>query len=338
MTHTLPVRRYFRLGVVLALAGTGLARAGAAADPAKVVGHEPCKECHQSEVTAWEKTHHARSFDALREGTEIATKLGLERTFRREGLCLKCHATTRLEGDAPRAAAGVSCESCHGAAKDWVRVHNDFGGPGVTREQEPAAHRAERWSKAEAAGMLRPSDLYAVAANCFGCHTVPEQELVNKGGHKAGSEFDLVAYSQGEVRHNYLASKGQHNAEASAARKRVLHVVGKALDLEFALRGIAKVTERGEYSSGMVRRAKAAFKALAAAAEAGKLTDLSAALGQLPKDEAGELKPGIATAAEHAGIVAAAARKFAASNDGASLGALDALLAPAATYKGQAAP
>ena len=34
-----------------------------------------------------------------------------------------------------------SCESCHGAAQDWLELHSDYGGPNLTRELESREHR-----------------------------------------------------------------------------------------------------------------------------------------------------------------------------------------------------
>ena len=74
--------------------------------------------------------------------------------------------------------------------------------------------------------------LYTIAENCFQCHTVPNQELVNTGLHPAGSAFDLVSWSQGEVRHNYQYSSDQKNRPATQERLRVMYVVGLLTDLD----------------------------------------------------------------------------------------------------------
>ncbi len=91
---------------------------------------------------------------------------------------------------------------------------------------------------------------------------------MNKGGHKAGSAFDLVAWSQGEVRHNTWHSKGRDNVPASAARMRMLYLVGLGVELETALRGIGKATARKAYAFEMAKRADHARKQLATAAKA----------------------------------------------------------------------
>ena len=116
--------------------------------------------------------------------------------------------------------------------------------------------------------MIRPRALYQLAKNCYGCHVVPQEDLVNKGGHRAGSAFELVSWSQGEVRHNTWYSKGKDNVLASAARKRMLYLVGLGVELETALRAVGKATVRNVYAFEMAKRADRARKQLANAAKA----------------------------------------------------------------------
>jgi hypothetical protein len=293
--------------------------AGGGATPSKVVGSDACKECHTAEHAAWFNTHHAKSFDALREGQEIADKLQLGRTFRRDGFCIDCHSTAQVKEDKATPISGVSCESCHGAAADWIKVHNDYGGEKVTREQESAEHRAARWKQAEAGGMLRPGRIDLVAGNCFSCHSVPHEQLVNVGGHKIGSDFELVSWSEGEVRHNYLASKGQSNAAASPERRRVKYVVGKLKDLEAGLRGMAKITDAaGAYATSFRDRTKNAVAALTAINTKQPIPEIGEALGKLQ----GVSKDSAAGVADQ---IAPLAAKLAA-NDGKGWAAIDALI------------
>ena len=220
-------------------------------DPAKVVGEAKCAECHKSENTAWQHTHHFTTFAALpkeKRAKEISEAMGLQGGIRRNGLCLNCHFTVAERDGAATPVSGVSCESCHGAAKNWLTIHNDYGA-GMKRETETAEHKTKRHADADAAGMVRIDRVGLIAANCFSCHTVPNQELVNKGGHKAGSDFELVSWSQGEVRHNYVLDQSK-NAELTAAQKRVLYVAGQMTDLEYSLRGAQKITGEG----GLPRR------------------------------------------------------------------------------------
>ncbi len=55
---------------------------------------------------------------------------------------LRCHYTPQVSNDQLRAFSGVSCESCHGAGRDWINVHNDYGGKGFDHASETPEHRA----------------------------------------------------------------------------------------------------------------------------------------------------------------------------------------------------
>jgi len=304
-------------------------------NPAKVAGPDACGECHKTSVTVWKKTKHALTFKGLprkKEAKAIAKKMGIRR-MKSDSACLSCHFTSADVKGKVKPIAGITCESCHGAGKDWIKEHSTYGGKGVTRESESPAHKKARLAKSEAAGMIRPSRLYKVAANCYGCHTVPNEKLVNVGGHAAGSKFDLVAWSQGEVRHNVWYSKP--NDEASAARKRMMYIVGKALDLEFGLRGLAKATQKATYAVSMAKRANAAKKAMmkiAGVVGTPEIKAIIAAAGvKLKLNNAAAL-----TAA--ADKVAAAAEKFSGAHDGAKFAAVDAMIPGAGKYKGKAAP
>jgi hypothetical protein len=247
----------------------GLAADGeAAADPVKIVGPNACAECHKQEAEAWKGTQHFKTFRAMPRNTKankIAEKMGIRR-IRTESLCATCHYTLQQKDNRKQPIAGISCESCHSAGQDWIKVHSSFSGKTFLFESK--AEAKARWKLAESKGMIRPRSLYRLAKNCYGCHVVPQEELVNKGGHRAGSAFELVSWSQGEVRHNTLHSKGRDNVPASAARKRMLYLVGLGVDLETALRAVATATVRKTYAFEMAKRADRARKQLAAAAKA----------------------------------------------------------------------
>ena len=247
----------------------GFAPFGAiASDPAKTIGANACAECHKQEAEAWRGTHHFKTFREMPRNTAanaIAKKMGVRR-INSESLCQNCHFTVQQKDNKKEAVSGISCESCHGAGQDWIKVHSGFSGKKA--ETETKAEKDARWKLADSKGMIRPSSLYQLAKNCYSCHVVPREDLVNKGGHKAGSAFDLVAWSQGEVRHNTWHSKGRDNVPASAARKRMLYLVGLGVELETALRALGKATVRKAYAFEMAKRTDRARKLLAAAATA----------------------------------------------------------------------
>jgi cytochrome c554/c'-like protein len=239
-----------------------------ASDPAKIVGPNACAECHKQEAEAWKASHHFKTFREMprrKEANEIAEKMGVQR-IRSESMCLTCHYTVQEKDNKKQPIAGVSCESCHSAGEDWIKVHSQFSGK--TEKTETKTEAEARWRLADSKGMIRPSSLYGLAKNCYGCHIVPQEALVNKGSHPAGSAFELVSWSQGEVRHNTWHSKGKENVPASAARKRMLYLVGLSVELETGLRAVSRATARRLYAFEMAKRVDRARKQLAVAAKA----------------------------------------------------------------------
>ena len=133
------------LGFVLgALSGLGPAAAEQEMhlDPAMVRGPDACGECHKSSVGIWKDTHHATTFKNLPrsdKAKEIAKAMGIRR-IKAESDCLGCHFTSSVVDGDVKPIAGITCESCHGAGKNYIDVHSDFGGKGVTAETEDPAH------------------------------------------------------------------------------------------------------------------------------------------------------------------------------------------------------
>ena len=301
---------------------------------------ERCGECHAAEFEVWEGTAHAEGFDTLHRGErakEIYRSLGLRLikrgTDEATPACLSCHYTPVLRRGQLRAGAGVTCESCHGPARDWIAIHNDYGVAESDFQQaarlETAGHRAQRIADSTAAGMRRPSQIYEVAANCFGCHTVPNEDLVNRAGHSTGSDFELVSWS-GRIRHNFLESyktaDGRTNAERPRAWKRLMYVVGRALDVEYALRGVAAATRDDLYAAAMSDRAGAAIDELFAINDHVEIPAVQAIIAISETVDLTMGNRGALLAAADA--VQAAARAFIAEADGDGLAALDPLWDP----------
>jgi hypothetical protein len=237
-------------------------RVAVALDPTKVVGPNACAECHKQEVEAWKLSHHFKTFRDLPrndDAKKIAERMGVRR-IKSDSLCSNCHYTVQRKDDQAEAIAGISCESCHSAGRDWIKVHSGYSGK--TAQSETKAEKAQRWKLAEAKGMIRVRAIYDLAKNCYGCHVVPLEDLVNKGGHHAGSAFELVSWSQGEVLHNTWYSKGKENVPAGAARRRMLYLVGLGVELEMSLRAVGKATVRKVYALLMAQRVDRARKQL----------------------------------------------------------------------------
>ena len=314
----------------------GLAGCGAAAaDPVKTVGPNACAECHKQEAEAWKGTHHFKTFREMprnNEANEIAKRMGVRRV-KSESLCLSCHFTVQKKDNKDEPVAGISCESCHSAGQDWIKVHSGYSGKKA--ETESKAEKEARWKLADSKGMIRPSSLYSLAKNCFSCHVVPQEDLVNKGGHKAGSTFELVSWSQGEVRHNTWHSKGKDNAQADAPRKRMLYLVGLGVELETALRAVGKATARKPYAFEMAKRADSARKQLAAAAKAApgvpeiaKMVELAHSAGLKLNNESALT----AAADDVSKQIVSIAEKY----DGTTMAGLDSLVPGSDKFKGKA--
>ena len=303
-------------------------------DPAEVLGADSCAKCHENEIRQWKQTPHYATFESLHrrpEAKQIVARLGL-RSVKRNKTCVRCHYTQQQVGKRLRVVAGVSCESCHGAARRWLALHNDYGGQNVSKEMESPPHRRQRTASSIAAGMNNPANLYLVARQCLACHTTPDERLVNVGGHVPGSrDFELVRWSQGMVRHNFLRTGGAENAVSSPARLRVMYVVGVMADLEASLRATAQATRKAAFGVASAQRAATMKKCLY---EIQQLIDnqyvqqaLGAALAvplKLNRREA------LLAAADEVGR---SAQAFAENADGKRLAAIDQLLPKPQQYK-----
>lgn len=319
--------------VALLLSGSALAQPPQC-DPDKVLTWQSCAKCHASEVGVWKQTPHHQTFDELSRdprASEICQKMGL-RSVKRSDVCINCHFTLKTKGDKQKPVSGISCESCHGAAADWIEEHNDYGGNTATKESETEEHRDERLANSTAYGMRNTRDLYLIASSCFHCHTVPNEELVNVGGHKAGSDdFELVRWSQGRIRHNFLRSDGRFNAPSPIERLRVMYVVGMIADLEFSTRATAEATEKSTYGLAVASRAARTAQKLLKLNEVVQIEEVdtvlnafaNASLSTNNKDRLIEI----------ADLIRQSGQEFAVNADGEDLQAVDAFLPNESEYK-----
>lgn len=351
--HSRPPDSIARMRTDLQLAQNPAAPAAPAdaetADPAtttdslidKRVGSQKCIECHDHAGEAWKHTHHFNTYNELHsrpKAAEIAKNMNIRR-IKRADTCTQCHYTVMTVDDKPKSVSGISCESCHGAARDWIDIHNDFGGPGVQRNQETEDHRKLRLEKTEKAGMIRPDQLYRLAENCYQCHTVPNEQLVNVGGHKAGSNFELVRWLSGEVRHNFsISDSARENKDASIERKRMLYVIGQILDMEYGFRGVAKATKKDAYAVSMAKRAIRARKRLQKiqnlvnpAPDGNAVPELIEILKLAQQKLKLNNETALTSAADEISVLA---QKFVAEHDGSELAAIDSLLPGPDKYRG----
>jgi len=134
-------------------------------------------------------------------------------------------------------------------------------------ETEIASHKVERLKNADDNGMIRTNNVYEIAKNCYKCHTVPNEELVNVGGHNAGSDIVFSEWLNNDIKHNFLYSNGTENRDAPrdfdiSKRQNKNKIIGLLVDLEYSLRGFAKASSDGAYSSAMQTRIETAIENL----------------------------------------------------------------------------
>ena len=229
------------------------------------MGYTACVKCHDPEIAAWQASRHftgfAKTLSTPKAG-DFADKVGVPRAeITQKGMCADCHGQ-QAEGTTPHSITGVSCESCHGAsggAGGWLKTHSSYDGKEAVRPRETPEtpeHKLMRHETVDKAGMVRPAHMYALAKNCLGCHTVPNEDLQTKTDHPKGSaSFELSSWVAGDVAHNLLLDP-KKNAEAPslwmdetertpAERKRLLYVFGQMADLEVSLRNLAAASAAG---------------------------------------------------------------------------------------------
>ena len=349
---------------VVTLIGSIAALSTAHAEPfdeaahARVMGvtKADCKKCHVSEVASWMKTVHflspqQRLYKFEGNTKKYADALGIAQAdLLSSSVCADCHGTVALEEGKKKVISGISCESCHGASggeDGWLNPHQSYHeAKKVPREEETAEHKAARHAKIDAAGMIRSTNIYGLAKNCYGCHMIGDEKLI-AAGHKAASAFDFVGWSDGEVRHNFFMDKTKNadapslwmeTTEGSAQnRKRLKFVVGALTQLEMALRRRATATNPAVIPQ---------FGGLAAAAN-GKIAQVNGVAGTPETFAVGALAGPLLgtlfipmpndkeTYTAAADKVAEQTEAFLKSNDGSKLAGIDPLLATSPAHYSQ---
>ena len=207
------------------------------------LGYENCRKCHQLQVEKLVATAHFKSYETTHRSAEskaICQQVGI-RSIKRSDRCIRCHYTPEISTRGIRASSGISCESCHGSSKNWIVGHNDYGGLNITKEQESSAHKKQRVESSIAKGMRHPSNLYLLAKSCYECHLIDDPQLINETIHpQAAKQFNMVSWSQGNMRHNFLRTDNKYNAKSTDERLRVMFVVDLMARLEAVLKSAAK--------------------------------------------------------------------------------------------------
>ncbi len=209
-------------------------------DMTRVVGVETCADCHEEMVDSWSKSAHAKSFEELIDRPNAAEMAAILKIDRAEipvtASCVRCHYTQEFLASVPQTTAGVSCESCHGPAIDWIEEHN-----------RKTLSRSARVETGTRMGMVHPENIHLSSKACYECHVIDDEQLVNMAGHPAISDgFEILSWYSGEVKHNFLVNEGgvrkghsKAQQDIPLARQRMLFLNGKLLHLSYTLRAIA---------------------------------------------------------------------------------------------------
>ena len=167
---------------------TGSGQLGYSAPQAVMTGHvyegaPTCQTslCHggasptRGQFVSWiwsQQDYHSRSYMTLVQSrsTQIAGAMGIKNPAS-DSRCTACHAPLALVAPEHLASTvhadeGVSCESCHAPAGNWIRSHTRTD---YTYEQRVAS------------GMADLKNFYNRANSCVACHQNIDSELVGAG-------------------------------------------------------------------------------------------------------------------------------------------------------------
>jgi hypothetical protein len=184
------------LALAQAAEGPGYTGPGSCASPSCHGGVQVRSDTSvlQNEYSSWVvKDKHSRAFSILSSDASkrIARLAGLEQPDT-EPRCLACHALAVPEAQRARTfdlTDGVSCESCHGPASDWLGKHTEKG-----------------WSheRSVALGMKDLRDPATRAENCLTCHLGTKDKSVDHELIAAGHPdlvFELVSFTAAMPKH-----------------------------------------------------------------------------------------------------------------------------------------
>jgi hypothetical protein len=231
------------------------------------VGPKRCQECHVEETKVWGGTAKFSGYKKIhrnKDAKKFLKAIG-DKRMKKSPTCIMCHYTAVQKPfrKKPKIVHGASCEGCHGPASDWLQIHYDYG-KGVKRSAESKEHKLTRLKMLDDAGMIRPSELYDVAANCMSCHGLAAPNLPTEiavklfsSGHPLKTEFELVEYSQGNLRHRFYPPDQTVNKKMTSVELARLYAVGQAASLVYASEAIKKAGDNAYIAEQKIRIATA---------------------------------------------------------------------------------
>ena len=197
------------------------------------VGPGKCTDCHDhKDEKEWSEKRdgdgkgkqHLNALNQLSDAKAdaYAKAIGVADVYDPKSTCVACHATV-VRGSAD---FGISCESCHGAGKDYLKPHQEKGAyqASLALGLKDTVKKPEAWLK-----------------ECVSCHVLgdnPGDAALIKAGHSSGADFDFGMKFQPVAGHwtskytanqiaaignplrNALARKAPASAPAAAAAPR----------------------------------------------------------------------------------------------------------------------
>jgi hypothetical protein len=190
----------------------------------RFVGSQGCSSsmCHgggspvdgRNAYTIWKKLdHHARAFVTLSGERSARMAQALQLPSPKETRrCTECHSPFQTVPESRMMASakpddGISCETCHGAAENWIRSH--------TRRDFTHAQNVQT-------GVRDIRGLYGRANTCVSCHQVLPPDIL-QAGHPP-LIFELDAQMIAEPKHwkdegDYVGPKAWLVGQAAALRE-----------------------------------------------------------------------------------------------------------------------
>ena len=150
------------------------------------VGPGKCTDCHDhKDEKEWSEKRdgdgkgkqHINALNQLADPKSDgwAKAIGLADPYDVRGTCVKCHATV-VRGSAD---FGISCESCHGAGRDYLQPHQEKG----SYEKSIPLGMRDVWKKPD-----------KWVTDCMTCHVLgdnPTDPKLAAAGHPTGANFTI---------------------------------------------------------------------------------------------------------------------------------------------------
>jgi len=188
----------------------------------------------QNEFITWSsKDSHQKAYEALSsdKGKLIAKKLGLKKPAQQESKCLDCHSNNVPLAQRTRTfniEDGVSCESCHGGADQWLETH--VSGAGDHKDNLLA-------------GMFPTEEPVSRATLCMSCHIGNNKKFVTHRMIAAGHPrlvFELDTYTASEPAHYVVNDEYKKRKITSSAIQ--TWAIGQAMSVKLLMDGITNAS------------------------------------------------------------------------------------------------